>query len=185
MQRGKVSRRTLFYPAILLLFSGACTTTLPDRRDVSVDVPFTAQAPENCGVTALDMILRYKGISADFNTLKQKVFVPALHGTTPELIAVAAQGFGLRAEKTRGDLPSLRTLLAEGTAPIIFFGPARSQTNGHFVVVTGIKSDLGRVRIHSGDHANEWVQAGKFVAMWKRGNYTMLVIRKQGTDRNQ
>lgn len=164
--------------AIILLFAGACATA-PVPRDILLDVPFIPQQPEQCGAAALEMILRRIGAPVDSPKLADKVFVPILHGATPELLVAAARKSGLKAEKTAGDLLFLRNLLAKDVPPIVFLGPAAGQTNGHFSVVTGIGRGQRGVRMHSGTDADTWIPARKFVELWRRGGYTVVVVEKE------
>jgi ABC-type bacteriocin/lantibiotic exporter with double-glycine peptidase domain len=161
---------------VIIWFIVSCSTLRAPRT--VLDVPFRPQPPDHCGTACLEMVLRYHGVEVDFEQLRNEVHVPALGGTIPDLIADYAVNKGLQACVTRGDLTNLRDWLDERAPPIVLFGPFQTgQTNGHFVVVTGITDDTSGIRLHSGNKPDTWLDAGEFMKRWDAGRNTVILIR--------
>jgi len=134
--------------ALALLASGCAS--LPMRKR---DVPFHPQTRRNhCGVNCLAMAFDYFSIPYTQDTLAAQAFVPALDGSTPELLADVAEEYGLSAtiQELQADVIA-QALRSEGL-PIVFLPPAGDETVGHFILVTGAAGDPHRIRAHDGMH---------------------------------
>jgi ABC-type bacteriocin/lantibiotic exporter with double-glycine peptidase domain len=98
-----------------LVFLVAGCTTVPMT---TCDVPFRPQKTANhCGVNCLAMTLDYFDVDYVFHELKRNVFIPALNGTTPELLADAATDYGIDAEIRKMGIPEMLKALKKGKLP--------------------------------------------------------------------
>lgn len=122
------------------------------------------------------MLLKYNSVDADMEKLTDEIYLPALKGTIPELVAESAKLRGLEAKLVRGSMEELLIWLKSGIPPIVFVEGSLEQSRGHFVVVTGYAPWSRRVRLHSGIAENYWVSAPLFEKIWKKGNYTAVLI---------
>lgn len=148
-----------------------CTTTA-----LSVDVPYIAQSPFECGVATLQMAFERQGIDYEQERLKNRVFIPALNGTTIGVMAKAAREFGAKATIDTGNNHKLAAWLDEGYSPIILWGPKSGEKIGHFVVVTGITTSHDSFRVHSGLTPDKWVPFSEFMNRWEKGGYRILLV---------
>ena len=92
------STRCVFLICMALLCSvviGCATRYGADA--VLLDVPFRPQETDHCGCAALEMVMRYYGLSPDRARIEQAVHIPALGGTTAGLLAEAARDAGREA----------------------------------------------------------------------------------------
>ena len=161
----------------------SCITSRPPNASPYLDVPFRYQTGNQCGAAALDMVLQYNGVLVQWNRIKSDVYLPALKGTTPGLIADAAQTYGLKASVTHGTIHQLRSWLNADIAPILFYR-TKSGINGHFVVVTGIGNTTNYF-IHSKASRNKNESHAELIANWGRGDFTAIIIQptqKEMTD---
>ena len=142
-----------------------------------LDVPFCSQEADHCGCAALEMVMRHHGLSPDRARIEQSVHMPALGGTTAGLLAEAARDAGLDARVARGSLTDLKSLLATNIPPIVFLRYKIEDSKGHFVVVTGVAGSGRRIRFHSGENANRWMDADGFVDLWEAGRFMTIQVR--------
>ena len=125
-----------------------------------VHVPFIPQAEQNfCGVTCLSMVFRHFHIPIELGKLAEEAFVPALNGSTPELLADVAEKYGLHATIRDVSLIEMERELNNGVLPIAFIPPAKERAIGHFILVTGISRNRGQMRAHDGSHRDQWMNA--------------------------
>ncbi len=144
MNRSALIRVVL--PAFALLLNGCMT--LPKH---TLDVPFRPQpSPNLCGVNCLAMALDYFAIPYEFEDLTAKAFVPALDGSTPELLADVAEAYGLHAEIKGLDEVAIKAAIESGLLPILFIPPADGETIGHFILVTASAENPRRIQAHDG-----------------------------------
>lgn len=168
-----------FVTGTCLVIVNSCSTINSSR--VLVRVPFCPQEEYMCGVSSLEMILMFHDKEINRDEIITDVHIPALHGTTPFLIAEYARKKELNALVLTGDLFKLLELLKNNTPPIVFLGPGKPDTTGHFAVVTGISTNLETIRIHSGRQADNWTKTIDFINQWKAGRFTTIVISKPST----
>ena len=158
---------------MLCMLHGCKTTSLPA---VLLEVPFYRQEEGRCGVAALAMALSYRGRAVSLTEIETAVYIPALDGTIPELLAEEAQRHGFAARISSGSIPGLRRWLAAGTVPIIYLRRVAGDTRGHFAVVTGIGPGDREIRVHSGTSSNQWYSSDALAKSWRRGEYSALLI---------
>ena len=160
----------------LLVFQAGCSTGNGKRG--LLDVPFRIQEGNHCGTDALEMVLRYYGVAVDRNTMAEQVFIPALQGTVPDLLACAATEAGFCGRVVRGDVPQLKKWLGMGIPPIVLLGPDNAGDKGHFVVVTGIDGE--RIVAHSGAGRNRRYKANAFLKRWRAGGFVAVLVSDGG-----
>jgi ABC-type bacteriocin/lantibiotic exporter with double-glycine peptidase domain len=156
----------------------------PLAPELALDVPFQKQDEFQCGAAALGMVLRYWQIPADPAALETELFVPALQGTPPALIADAARQRGLLATCRRASMRDLQSALRAGQPPIVFLGPDRTGSPGHFAVVTGLRGDGDRIRLHGPQEPNVWWHRRAFQQRWNTGHRLALFCHPPGAATN-
>ena len=157
--------------ACLGLFLG-CTAR--QYEPIKLAVPFVEQHPDDCGAATLSMLFALYGITVPLAEVEQQLFIPALKGTTPELIVDFGLRNGLKLEQGQKDWGFLVENLERGLPAIVLFGPSAGGETGHFVVATGLNRYRNKVRLHDGRLENRWMLRDNFLARWERGHYTVL-----------
>ncbi len=144
--------------ALALAITSGCRT-FPSGT-TRIHVPFIPQAEENhCGVTCLSMVFRHFNITLGMSKLGEEAFVPAISGSTPELLADVAEKYGLHATIRHVSLAEMELELNNGVLLIVFIPPAKERSIGHFILVTGISRNRGQMRAHDGNHRDQWLLA--------------------------
>jgi ABC-type bacteriocin/lantibiotic exporter with double-glycine peptidase domain len=141
----------------------------------SLDVPFVSSSEGDCGVACVGMVLQYVGVATDPVALHKDVYVPALGGSTPALLAAGARQRGVQARVVYGSTEVLAVWLNQAVPPIVLLRSADA-AKGHFVVVTGL-GRRGSVRVHSGRKPDMWYPPKLFNELWKNARYTAVLIR--------
>ncbi len=137
-----------------LITAAGCISTSSGER-VRLAVPFIPQAATNqCGVSCLAMALDYYGIPYVYQDLVKDVYIPALYGSTPELIADTAEVYGLRADIRRLAVADIAPALARHQIPILFLPPAAGERIGHYILVHGTTASPSTFRTHDGISMN-------------------------------
>lgn len=168
----------------LLLLTGLCAacifglTGCTLRGDIvhGIEVPFIPQKPNECGVATLQMAFERQSIPYDPETLRKRVYLPALKGTTIGVMAQSARELGARATIGVADNHLLANWLEFGLCPIVLWGPDAPGSVGHFLIVTGISKSHTAFRVHSGPLENQWVSYDSFMKRWRSGGYRVLLI---------
>jgi len=170
MQKPIQSLGTRSFLTTLLLLTGCAQVLGPVRK-----VPFFKQEDGHCGDSALMMILRYHGQEIDESVVRKMVYLPALKGTIPEIIADTARKLGYESEVIQLDMAGLKQLVARIGPTIVYFGPDSPPGNGHFLVVNDISSFQQRICVHTGEQANHWMDTKEFARRWRLGSH--IVVR--------
>lgn len=121
------------------------------------------------------MVLHRYGIRVQSGALRD-LYLPALKGTIPDLVAEAAVDHGLTARVTRGSLAQLCRWLDRGIPVIVLLASPSSAEQGHFAVVTGVNRPQTRIRLHTGRRRNHWCDADTFMHRWKQAAFKAVVI---------
>jgi ABC-type bacteriocin/lantibiotic exporter with double-glycine peptidase domain len=178
-------------PLLAILASCACAVlglscSTPSRDATLITVPFVPQAQTNhCGVIALAMAFEHFDVVYDTSALTEVAFIPALDGSTFQLLADAAMAYGLEATLTGSDPQSLRSALAHGCLPIVYIAPVKGDRVGHFVVVTGISNSLRHIRIHDIKQPDRWMRLSRLRSRTTQGKYPTLLLNVTSTDRTE
>lgn len=170
--------------ALLLLipFLSGCATL--GNGAVRLDVPFRRQEPNQCGVSALEMVLAYWNLPSDHDALAAELYIPAWKGSIPALLAESARRHGLAAGVRTACAEDLITSLRAGAPPIVLLGPLGSDPRGHFVVVTGIRADLTAFRLHGSRHPDRWWPADRFLQRWASGQNVAIFLPRLSAEGN-
>ena len=145
---------------------------------VLIDVPFMEQPPNRCGAASLEMVAQYLGAEVDRAVLDHEIYIPALAGTVPELMAEGIRKQGLSASVEKGTKTDLQRLLQDGIPPILMLSSTDDNSKGHFVVVTGLNLQTGALRVHSGRDRNRWLSHTSWYPRWVRADCCMVVVRR-------
>ena len=110
------------------------------------------------------MVAHHYGLDPDPDAVQAAAYIPALHGTTPEVLLHAAPSAGLAAAATlpatKENPAPLFDALAAGRPVILLLAPAPSAadpTLGHFLVATGYNPKTRALRVHTGNTPNRWL----------------------------
>lgn len=125
----------------------------------SVSVSFLAQPPDLCGPASLYMIEKALGGTPDFESLVKAIYVPALKGSIPALLADAAQKDGFPAEVLENVSELKLHAFLQAREPLILLlapSPDNPEENprGHFIVLTAHDLATGDIEAHTGDTRN-------------------------------
>lgn len=145
---------------------------------VTVEVPASSRSyPDGqCGVAAAEAILAFWKLPFTHDRVVRDLYVPAVEGTPPDLLAWFLDRHGLSAPAGRGDIPLLGRSLRDGAPPVCFLGGGAATERGHFLVVTGLTRDQARVRVLS-EGRSHWQRTSEFTNRWERGHFTVLLPR--------
>jgi len=143
----RIARMVLLLGVITV---AGCSST-GNGATVNLEVPFIPQAATNhCGVTCLAMTLEYFRIAYAYQDLVKEVYIPALSGSTPELIADTAERYGLKADIRQLPVADIASTLASHRIPILFLPPASGERIGHYILVHGTSASPTTFRTHDG-----------------------------------
>ncbi len=163
------------FACFAVTFSSGCAT--PTRNAILIDVPFIPQEQTNqCGVVSLAMALDHYGVPYDLDALATKAFIPFLGGSSLQLLADTAGQYGLSVARQDADAHALKTMLSQNCLPLIYLFPAEEKSAGHFALVTGISTNLRRVRIHGTSQANRWVRLSRLQPHYKHSRFPTLCL---------
>jgi ABC-type bacteriocin/lantibiotic exporter with double-glycine peptidase domain len=148
----------------------------------SRNVPFVQQEDGHCGDSSLEMVLRYHGLYVDHHALRAMVYLPALQGTVPEVIADTARKLGYESEVTQLKIEELTDLIRQTGPTIVYFGAEEAPNPGHFLVVNDISPFNQRVCVHTGENSNQWLSAKEFNRRWQKGKNIVIRIAPLSTN---
>ncbi len=167
----------------MTLIGGACRSTQsPPAHEAhyAVSVPFIAQrGTDDCGATALAMLMRFHGDEPDEDRLRDELTIPALGGTIPALLVAVAQAAGYDTTLRQHDPDAMLKAMQDGTPIIVLLAPTGNTTVGHFIVVTGRTQDGKHIRAHDGPHRDRWMDANSLTRRWRQTNYLTIAITPQ------
>jgi len=143
-----------------------------------LDVPFLEQPVDRCGAASAAMVAQYYGRALDQAELDRFALIPALAGTTPELLVEGVERQGWQAEVVRGDTSSLAAYLSSGAPVIVMLGPAGADPRGHFVVATGWDPNRQALRVHSGQSKNRWIKYAGWYPRWEAAGLRLVMIKR-------
>jgi len=141
-------------------------------------VPFFPDDSDKCGPVAIASILAYWGKPAQPRDLQEKVYLPAIHGSLPVDLLIAAKARGLDATSYRGSLSNIIAEIDAGHPLIALLDSGHwIFSQGHFVVITGYDALRGGVYVHSGPSADLFIPYERLVVPWnKTDRWTLRVI---------
>ncbi len=142
-----------------------------------LELPFVAQADQQCGPAALAMVLAHAGRPVALATLSAQVFVPARGGSLQAEMLAAAR----RHERLSVVLPPrLDAVLAEVAAgrPVIVLQNLALPIapRWHYAVVVGYDQARGEIVLHSGTHASLALPLAVFERTWARSERWAMVV---------
>lgn len=144
--------------AVALVATAGCHTV--PRHEPRINVPFLPQTQQShCGVTCLAMAFRHFQIPYDIDMLTTDAWVPALAGSTPDLLADVADAYGLHADLRCLSIMEISETLNGGGLAIAFLPPPPPSGIGHFILITGVSLSSRRIRAHDGKHRHRWTPA--------------------------
>lgn len=183
--------RCLNAPAVMLLalLSGCASGVGSMVADVQqhgtevelADTPFYAQVTDQCGPSALAVVLGASGVSVSPETLKSRIYIPGREGSLQiEMLAAtrAHQRIPYRIE------PQVTALLDElqGDRPVLVLQNlgTRIAPVWHYAVVVGYLPDEQRFVLRSGDRERHKVRVSRFLRSWKRSDFWGFVVLTPG-----
>jgi len=182
--------------AALALGLGAagCTSGAEVRADLEAgrtegaivaSVPFVAQeGGEECGATAVLVILSHAGRPVDREALRTRMVRPSVGGSFTFDVALALRRAGLHTiERRGGSLDELRGWLEAGRPPVVLLALRPFNTGlKHFAVVVGVDEGRGVVLVHDGARAFAPLDRGEFLERWARADrWSLAAIPPEAT----
>jgi ABC-type bacteriocin/lantibiotic exporter with double-glycine peptidase domain len=163
--------------SVILVGILSCGCVSKPRHAKVIQVPFLPQVQTNhCGVTSLAMALDYYNIAYNLTNLVNEAYIPALNGSSLELLADTANTYGLHASIDSINVDDLQYIISQKYIPIIYLTPINNSTIGHFAVITGISSDSKKLRIHEADRPNHWVRSSNLNKRTVVGHFPSLIL---------
>jgi len=160
---------------LLTVISYGCIS--PPRHATVINVPFRPQEQTNhCGVVSLAMALDYYNITYNITNLIEEAFIPALNGSSLELLADTANKYGINTEIHSILANNLQQIIVAKHIPIIYLSPLKNSDIGHFAIITGISSNGRKLRIHETDRPNHWVQTSNICKRSTDGIFPALTL---------
>jgi ABC-type bacteriocin/lantibiotic exporter with double-glycine peptidase domain len=156
-----------------------CSCVSSNRAAIRLDVPFVAQPPDRCGTAAVEMILRYYGVTPDPAALDRAIHIPALAGSIPALLVEGSRRAGFAADSLVVAEEEIYRKLAAGSPLVVLLAPAGDDPRGHFIVATGANPRTGALRVHSGNRANRWWPATSWRSRWEQAGRQIVWIRPE------
>jgi hypothetical protein len=155
---------------ILLLLTGC--STLPRSHAPTLDVPFVAQKPNNCGPAALAMLANFYGNPVTQDEIADAIYLPEVRGTLTTELAHYARQFDLWVRQYRGSSADLRQKVA-ADVPVIVLG--KFGRSWHYFVVLGFDDFVGTVTVHSDSRPQLTMRQEEFYRFWDRADRWTMV----------
>lgn len=149
-------------------------------------VPFFPDDSDQCGPVALASILAYWGKPSEPADLRKEIYLPAIRGTLPTDLVMAARKRGFDTTSYQGSLSNLITEIDAGHPLIALLDSGFwIFSQGHFVIITGYDPLREGVYIHSGTSADVFMRYERFLAGWDKTNRWTLraVMPEKGISR--
>lgn len=178
----QIDRRVSFCILALFfsLFSGCASAVRPSPASAPpllLKVPYFPQQVGLCGPASLASVLNYWKEAVSVDEVAQAVYLPRLQGALGFDLVLFARKKGMRAENFKGSLGAVRDRLSQGVPLIAFLNLGnRLFPVGHFVVITGIDEERGRVIVHSGAEENKPIPYPTFMTAWEKTGFWALQI---------
>lgn len=134
-----------------------------------------------CGPAVLSMMLARAGVAASPAALAPDVYLPGRNGSLQAEMLAATRRHRRPAVPLADGWPALTAELAAGL-------PVAALVNlslpvwprWHYFVVTAVDPADGRVRVHSGDRADDWWSTTTFESVWARSGRWAFVVPPPG-----
>jgi tetratricopeptide (TPR) repeat protein len=144
-----------------------------------VDVPFHPQEAHHCGPASLLTVLEASGVTTDYETVVERVYVPGLEGSLQVEMLAAARAFG-RVAYTLPPEPAAVLAEVEAGRPVLVLlnlGLPRAPV-WHYAVVVGFDPARNRIHLHSGREPRSHQRARSWLRRWEwAGRWSMLLLR--------
>jgi len=172
---------------LITLVLVACTSTdsprltLPQRSVELVSVPFHPQQRFHCGPAALLTVLEASGVTASYEAVVERVYVPQLQGTLQAELLAASRGFERLPYVIAEDSEQLFALVEAGQPVLVLqnLGITRLPV-WHYAVVIGFDGVNGRVILRSGTNERLDLSLRQFLREWRRAGAWAMVLLSPG-----
>jgi ABC-type bacteriocin/lantibiotic exporter with double-glycine peptidase domain len=169
--------------SVALLVATACSpfqrhswTTESEGLAVVPGVPFIKQTRrDDCGASALAILLAHRGIEAPLATIDAAVYTPVLRGSFLADLENFARGQGASTRSGRGNLELLRTQIDAGRPVLVLMETGLGPwSQPHYLVVFGF--DEQRFLVHAGVAGGLFIDVGELDRRWSRMNRLYLYL---------
>jgi len=144
-----------------------------------VDVSFHPQEAHHCGPASLLTVLEASGVTTDYETVVERVYVPGLEGSLQVEMLAAARAFG-RVAYTLPPEPAALLAEVEAGRPVLVLlnlGLPKAPV-WHYAVVVGFDPKRNRIHLHSGREPRSQQRARSWLRRWEwAGRWSMLLLR--------
>jgi ABC-type bacteriocin/lantibiotic exporter with double-glycine peptidase domain len=172
--------------AVGALATAGCVTTAPPARSpgagaVVVDgVPALDYGIDRCAAGALASVLGYWGRAVDIEELVAELPVVG-NGVLSVDLLIEARERGFNARLVEGSPEYLEEAIRQGEPLILMLrvvnAPGGKRDLYHYVVVDGVDSANGLVRVHFGKGSASWGKLAKVRRAWKATDNFVLHLR--------
>lgn len=152
------------------------------RGDVElIETPFYPQVTDQCGPSALAVVLNSSGIAVLPETLKSRVYIPGRQGSLQIELLAAARGYGRMPYLIDTNVSALVSEVRAGRPVLVLqnLGSER-QPVWHYAVVIGYLADQKRFVLRSGDQKRHVTSASRFARTWQKAGYWGVLVLEPG-----
>lgn len=146
-----------------------------------VDTPFFAQVTDQCGPSALAVILGVTGISVTPEALKERIYIPGREGSLQIELLAATRGYRRLPYLIDPNVATLLGELRDGRPVLVMqnlgttFVPV-----WHYAVVVGYLPNDKQFVLRSGDQKRHLVSVSRLIRSWQRAEYWGFVALTPG-----
>lgn len=155
-------------------------STIPVSVQVA-GVPHFPQTALACGPAALASLLHVAGHPQDVATLSARMITPGLGGALQADLLGAARRAGALPVRIGGDLAALQVQLQHGRPVLALLNLALPRwPRWHYVVVSALDADAGRVVTGAPDGTTEGLRPRAFLRSWGYADGWAIVVLDPG-----
>jgi len=174
--------------AVAALLS-ACQSIPADIRDYGTataplelqDTPFFPQTAHQCGPAALATLLNASGVAIDYESVSERVYLPARKGSIRTELLAATRTAGRIPYRVPASLRALHVELSAGHPVLVLQNLGVTWApRWHYAVVIGMNPDNDRVVLRSGTERRRSMRTATFLRTWERSNYWAMIALKPG-----
>ncbi len=180
------TRVVVVLATVVAFLSAGCVTTAPRPRNpgagavVADGVPVLDYGIDRCAAGALASVLGYWGRTVDIEELAAELPVVGKGVLSVDLL-IEARERGFDARIVEGSADYLEEAILRGEPLILMLrvldAPGATRDVYHYVVVDGVDSANGLIRVHFGKGAPRWGKLAKVRRAWEATDNFVLHLR--------
>jgi len=151
----------------------------PTPARVIAGVPFLPQKEEQCGPTALAIVLHYYGARVSPDDLSREVYRRQISGTLNLDLLLAARRHGFEAAASAGTEGEIKSWIDREIPVIVLLGKRADQAVFHYAVVYGYDEEAQVFTLHSARTPALRLAYDEFSRQWAAASSWMLVVKRK------